>query len=491
MGTSRNITRKQSKFQRFRDRLGHILHTHPALIVVCCLAICDVSFVVGQLICDLLIIREKLDQTDIGTQSLTVALKQRYSDDFVCYHGTSLNDLIDHVTGTTDHHLMRRALANSNQQLQKTNVSSSINTDNEHQDTNASSSENQGNYNKLQLEDGRADMNDILQLIDDGNVGNASALCGNNTDHHGDHSHDLLHELTHAFHLGSLTVLSIMVFEKILRLFAFGKYFFHSKLEVFDAFVVFTSWLLDIILIEGVWANSEVQAALLLVLLLPWRVIRIVNCFIMVFKEKYKIEIKMLASGKKQAEKKTVSIARQVLRYKSEIKALRGVCRKHGVDEETVGACHVKATKSLRRPKSSASNALLASSRIFLAAPLGQDPKSVEDLQGYESDGESVSNYESNDNTRGRSTSMDSVTLNIYAQTNNDSFASLKGLDLTYVINQHPGYREDYNNGRRDSFDGAIFWVDPEVPNTQENDRNYTNNNFLKNGGMYRDICNI
>ena len=75
-------------------------------------------------------------------------------------------------------------------------------------------------------------------------------------------------------HYMSLTILSIFMVELFFKLIALGKEFFHHKLEIFDAFVIISSFILDIISL----VYEEAFAALeLLVLLRLWRIVRVVN----------------------------------------------------------------------------------------------------------------------------------------------------------------------------------------------------------------------
>ena len=47
--------------------------------------------------------------------------------------------------------------------------------------------------------------------------------------------------------------------------------------QVFDAFIVITSFILDVIFLDSRWYETGKDATTILVLLLPWRVVRIVN----------------------------------------------------------------------------------------------------------------------------------------------------------------------------------------------------------------------
>ena len=46
------------------------------------------------------------------------------------------------------------------------------------------------------------------------------------------HRHYLLHELTHAFHLGSMVILTLLVLVTYFKMFVMGKKFLHHKIEV-------------------------------------------------------------------------------------------------------------------------------------------------------------------------------------------------------------------------------------------------------------------
>ena len=48
---------------RCRKRLSTLLHTHVILIFVCTLAALDAAFVIGQIICDILIMKGTLEDS--------------------------------------------------------------------------------------------------------------------------------------------------------------------------------------------------------------------------------------------------------------------------------------------------------------------------------------------------------------------------------------------------------------------------------------------
>ena len=51
---------------------------------------------------------------------------------------------------------------------------------------------------------------------------------------------------------------------------------------MFDAFIVISSFILDVIFLDSRWYETGKDATTILVLLLPWRVVRIVNSKYMV-----------------------------------------------------------------------------------------------------------------------------------------------------------------------------------------------------------------
>ena len=52
---------------------------------------------------------------------------------------------------------------------------------------------------------------------------------------------------------------------------------YFASFQVFDAFIVISSFILDVIFLDSRWYETGKDATTILVLLLPWRVVRIVN----------------------------------------------------------------------------------------------------------------------------------------------------------------------------------------------------------------------
>ncbi|KAK7485723.1 hypothetical protein BaRGS_00023024, partial [Batillaria attramentaria] len=187
-----------------------------------------------------------------------------------------------------------------------------------------------------------------------------------------DGEHGLLHELTHAFHLGSMIILSILLLETLLKMFAMGKKVLHHKLEIFDAFVVSVSWALDVAFWEGIWAHPGNEAATILIFILPWRVVRIVNSFVLVIQEKDHVQLKIVKQRLRLSMKKSKESTRKASGYRTEVKQLQGLCRKYGATEGEITACGPTGRSGRRR--SSLLPVMERAASLTLISALGSHP---------------------------------------------------------------------------------------------------------------------
>ena len=63
----------------------------------------------------------------------------------------------------------------------------------------------------------------------------------------------------------------------MLKLYGMGLEFFRSKMEVFDAVIIISSFVLDLVFMEGVGVDRGEEAAALLIMFLLWRILRVIN----------------------------------------------------------------------------------------------------------------------------------------------------------------------------------------------------------------------
>ena len=71
--------------------------------------------------------------------------------------------------------------------------------------------------------------------------------------------------------------LLLFCFQVMLKLYGMGFEFFKSRMEVFDAVIIISSFVLDLVFMEGVGVDRGEEAAALLIMFLLWRILRVIN----------------------------------------------------------------------------------------------------------------------------------------------------------------------------------------------------------------------
>ncbi|OWF53052.1 Voltage-gated hydrogen channel 1 [Mizuhopecten yessoensis] len=273
------------------------------------------------------------------------------------------------------------------------------------------------------------------QKRSDENQHHRSKRAAGGADDH-DHGHSVTHEVTHYFHIGSMAILSILLFEAFLKVIGMGSHFLKHRLEVFDAFVVTVSWCLDVAFWEGIWAHPGTEAATILIIILPWRIIRIVNSFVLVIKEKDMVELKVVKQQYRSAIKVARALKRKRDMYRVEARQLQGLCRKHTVDEAEIIAC---APLVKQRRRSSSLFPVLSS--FASLAMIGAVGTSVPDLH------EASSEEEEEDKQIGRTNSIAQLLRSISSE------SELSG-PVTFSLSPDP--MDSPNSGTRVfTFDGT------------------------------------
>ncbi|XP_061191545.1 uncharacterized protein LOC133199608 isoform X2 [Saccostrea echinata] len=338
--------KKLKKTKRCRKRLSQLLHTHVVLITVCVLSALDAGCVLGQIICDILIMSEKLHDSDMLKES-TVAVLMK-----VCPEANYT---------TADGH--SPTLEQAIESVKKHSCYSS-------NSSNFQSQENQHRFTYY-TDDTRRQ----------GEIHHRSKRASGSGDHaHAEHT--LVETLTHAFHLGSLVILSLLVFETFLKIFAMGSHFLNHRLEVFDAFVVTVSWILDLSFYEGIWAQPGSEAATILIIILPWRVIRIVNSFVLVIKEKDLVILKVIKQQYRRLVKREKELTNKLEQYRIELRQLQGLCRKHGAKEPEIAACAPIG----RRRTSSIMSGMSSFASLAMIGAVGSQPDLARESSSDEDD---------------------------------------------------------------------------------------------------------
>ncbi|XP_071121423.1 uncharacterized protein [Mytilus edulis] len=303
--------RKPNNRHRLKKRLSTLLHTHVALILLSTLAVLDAGCVIGQIISDILIMKDELHEKQLMESEAKKIIFDLFPGRFnrSGYDEAEfesilliLRDCFQEVNGPEITRIQNKFAAAVEKQLHK----------------------------------GHNHANHHHHLHKRGSGGNHKHTF---KDSHKIYTHHILHELTHAFHLGSFVILTILLLETFLKVLAMGKKFLNHKIEVFDAFVVLVSWILDVAFWEGLWAHPETEAARIMTIILPWRLVRIVNSFVMVIQEKDQVQLKIIKQQYRGSVKRASDMKMKVELYRMEMRQLQSLCRRRGASEKEIQTC--------------------------------------------------------------------------------------------------------------------------------------------------------
>ncbi|CAL1535769.1 unnamed protein product [Lymnaea stagnalis] len=441
--------------KRCQRRLSVLLHTHVLLIVVSTLAALDAVCVIGQLICDILIMREKLDYYEVLDETLTEHLFDHIPGLNKTLHGKwNLDAILDVLRGDDVHFTsyplstpprapaLRSLVENATLSTVTATVSAAVEA------VFAGEDPVTGHRSKRAIE---------------------PKVPGHEVDH------GLRYTMTHIFHLGSLVILSALLLETFLKIFAMGTKLKHHKLEVFDAIVVAVSWCLDVAFWEGIWAHPGTEAAMILIYLLPWRVVRIVNSFVLVIQEKDHVELKIVKQRLRQSVKKNKESLEKTSMYKHELKALAGLCRKLGASDSEITACSPIGKAVRRGSLHSVLERAASLTLISTMSSMGSVP-SLFDMGDISSDDEDSSHQHDD---LGRKASQDPTVKSAFSSTTIDSIDEV----FTFEKGRLYGVENNGYGGRSHSVsskDSTAIQIDPPADQAEGEKQEFTateNNN--------------
>lgn len=348
-----SIIHPRHKRNRMKKRMSTLLHTHVALIILTACATLDAACVIGQIISDILIMKDELHEKEV----LEAMSKKIVFETFPnilnkTIHGNlSLPNMLTevqrdyghtHSDGLEHNAIDRLAKLAKVPWPQKKNDSAHDPLDLDtllggfdhvmHDHTHDHSHSDFHTHSRRKRAAGGNHKHDMFQT-DSAKI-----------------RHYMLHELTHAFHLGSMVILTFLVLVTYFKIFIMGKKFLHHKIEVFDAFVITVSWALDLVFWEGLWAHPEDEAANIMIFILPWRVIRIVNSFVLVIQGRDLLQLKIVKQQYRGSVKRASDLKMKVELYRVEVKNLQSLCKRKGASEKEIQTC---ASNVGRRRRSS------------------------------------------------------------------------------------------------------------------------------------------
>ncbi|KAL4224865.1 Voltage-gated hydrogen channel 1 [Mactra antiquata] len=330
-----------------KKRMSTLLHTHVALIILTACATLDAACVIGQIISDILIMKDELHEKEIlEATSKEIVFKTFPHILNQTIHGNwSLPSMLTEVQNQIGHTHSDGFEHNPLEQMAK--------------------------LGKIPWHDIN---NDTGATLDLGTLLGRDHFHDHTHEHSdfhthtrrkrgagGDHKHDIfqtdaakvrhymLHELTHAFHLGSMVILTFLVLITYFKIFIMGKKFLHHKIEVFDAFIITVSWALDLVFWEGLWAHPEDEAANIMIFILPWRVVRIVNSFVLVIQGRDLLQLKIVKQQYRGSVKRANDLKMKVEIYRVEVKNLQSLAKRKGANEKEIQSCAANGGGRRRR----------------------------------------------------------------------------------------------------------------------------------------------
>lgn len=146
--------------------------------------------------------------------------------------------------------------------------------------------------------------------------------------HHGshcEHMEHMMHQIEHGFHLTSIFILFLFNVELIVRLYGHGYKYFMNLEILLDAFIVITSFSLDI-----AFLNNQLKKFLyLLIILRLWRVLRIMHAIITAIRAPFERQVEKLKKKKKMLQRDLAKAYFYSNMLEEEIKNLRKILEEY------------------------------------------------------------------------------------------------------------------------------------------------------------------
>ncbi|RWS30189.1 voltage-gated hydrogen channel 1-like protein, partial [Leptotrombidium deliense] len=137
-------------------------------------------------------------------------------------------------------------------------------------------------------------------------------------------------DYTKVLHFVSLAILSLFMVEIILKIYAFRILFVKSCMEMFDAFVIITSFVLDIVFI-GKTDTTAIIGDLIIGLRL-WRIIRVIHGIILSVKTPIEHSLEKEKENCTNIQLQLKEITTRASALEKEVQQLRNVLKLHNID---------------------------------------------------------------------------------------------------------------------------------------------------------------
>ncbi|KAH3888162.1 uncharacterized protein LOC127845958 [Dreissena polymorpha] len=301
----------EEKFHRWRRKGDAIFKSKHVLLAVVIMCIADCALVLGELALDLYKVKATLDDSDKLTNET-----ERFLSEIVMYHpilsNRSVSDIYSMLLDARIIWPIRTN--NSTEDDDLTDIPIDFVCPDEHSSINVSNI-----WIREQL----------VRKI------NNSSFVAENVDSfpHLKTNLELIGNIAKIFHYCSITLLTIILIETICKAICAGRSFFHRKIEVFDASVVLISFLLDFSFLMFLPNIDTKDFVFILAILLPWRVIRVVDSLIVSVKDHEHFRLKLVYKRKKKIQGNLRDTEVMLQKYMTQVTALQRLCIEEGIDE--------------------------------------------------------------------------------------------------------------------------------------------------------------
>ncbi|KAL8588616.1 hypothetical protein ACOMHN_067469 [Nucella lapillus] len=137
----------------------------------------------------------------------------------------------------------------------------------------------------------------------------------------------------HAMHYASLSILTFLLAECLLKIACVGGRFLKKRMEVFDAVIILISFTLDIIFVEGLNTLQIEHYVIVLSFLLPWRVLRVLNSLIVAVMVQHRFHLKLLYKQKRKINKQLQESSDNTKTLEKQVEVLKGLCSSNGIPD--------------------------------------------------------------------------------------------------------------------------------------------------------------
>ncbi|XP_021353067.1 uncharacterized protein LOC110450122 isoform X2 [Mizuhopecten yessoensis] len=170
-----------------------------------------------------------------------------------------------------------------------------------------------------------------------------------------------IYSVTSTINIVGIIIEAVMFVEVSVRTVCRGRYFYRRKFEVFDTIIVVVVFWVDIGFLCGNWSERSTDATTILILLLPWRFVRVIFSMITAITNKHQIQTQQLKTDKRLTDERLAHARSLVLQMEKDAESLTLLCKRKGATRTDIDSCYCKTTI--------AAVSTFASTMLLISAP--------------------------------------------------------------------------------------------------------------------------